>query len=330
MLRNRWQGPGWHYLALGLVAMAVGLTICIVIRGYRQKARVHKGKPLNTNPSHSADDSYRFGFPDQWAAFYKEHPKFVAGLETLAGTQKKVMKRIFVPKSLPEKLIFFSGSVVMEDFSELWLLAGNGCGVGALKILRGLYERTVTAAYLSKFPDQAQRFWNYKAVANRRLFNTAKDIYGSEQLKEVDFNQIETAYQEVVQDYQQTLCEPCKKSRVGFSWSKLSLPAMAKKAGYGLEHVYFHAYALPTQQAHSTVLAITSRVTMNSEGIFFGRDAESSFATLAASVGHVVLLRMLRVQDSFFSLGLSDEIAEREAECKDAWPGVETDYGKGL
>ena len=123
---------------------------------------------------------------------------------------------------------------------------------------------------------------------------------------------------------------PAKKFGQGFLGQNLVYRPWQKKAGCGLEKCYFHAYAIPTQHAHSTVLAITSRVEMNTEGIFFQRAAESTHAAMAASAGHVVLLKMLRVQDSFFSLGLADEIAEREAECKAAWPGVENDYGKGM
>jgi len=47
-------------------------------------------------------------------------------------------------------------------------------------------------------------------------------------------------------------------TRTMISWSKLGLPALAKKAGYGFEHCYYNGYAIPTQQAHSTVLAVTS------------------------------------------------------------------------
>ncbi len=138
-------------------------------------------------------------------------------------------------------------------------LRANGCGTGALKIFRGMHERTVTAPYISKFPEEAGRFWNYSAVANRRLLNQAKKLYGGKQLKQLMYvdslDEAEKAYLEVRHDYEEALCEPCKKVRTGLSWSKLGLPAMAKKAGYGLERCYWHAYAIPTQQAHSTVLA---------------------------------------------------------------------------
>ena len=57
-----------------------------------------------------------FGFPDEWAFFRKEHPQFVDALETLAVLQQKLMKRTFTPTSPAEELVFFSGSLVQEDF----------------------------------------------------------------------------------------------------------------------------------------------------------------------------------------------------------------------
>jgi hypothetical protein len=280
-------------------------------------------------------DSFIFGFSNEWTFFQKQHPKFVEALDSLADTGQKTIKRLFVPNTPAEELIFFSGVLVLEEFAELWVLAGNGCGVGALKILRGMYERTVTAAYISKFPEEASRFWIFGAIAYRRVLNNVREIYGLEQLKEIlgadHFDEAEKNYQEVRHDFEETLCRRCEIFRVAFSWSQFDLATMAKKAGYGLAQCYWGAYSIPTQQAHSTVLAITSRLKVEADGSrYFDRSAEYPSAALAASMGHVVLLKMLRIQDSFFSLGLAAEIAQREAECKDAWPGIECDFGMGM
>ena len=35
------------------------------------------------------------------------------------------------------------GRICVEEFNEILLLAGNGRGVGALKVLRGMFERAV-------------------------------------------------------------------------------------------------------------------------------------------------------------------------------------------
>jgi len=126
------------------------------------------------------------------------------------------------------------------------------------------------------------------------------------------------------------LCDRCNLTRDMISWSKLSLPAMAKKAGYGLEHCYFDGYSMPTQQTHSTVLAITSRLKFNAEGRFFDNSVQGVFAAKAIMTAHVVILKTLGVENAYFALGLNDEISQREAECKAVWPGIERECGKGL
>jgi hypothetical protein len=45
------------------------------------------------------------------------------------------------------------------------LLAGNGFGTGATKLMRAFYGRPVTLSYLATDTDQIQRFVDYK---NRR------------------------------------------------------------------------------------------------------------------------------------------------------------------
>lgn len=280
------------------------------------------------------EGSFVFGFPEEWVAFQQKHPKFVEALAPLAETAQHAIRRSFIPKSPADELVFFMGALVLEDFTELWLLAGNGCGTGALKILRGMYERTVTAAYVSKFPDEARRFWRFGAIAHRRVLNNAKLLYGSEQLKGLlsaaHLEEVEKNYLEARHDFEEIVCARCELFRIMFSWSKYDLSTMARKAGYGLEYCYFNAYSIPTQQAHSTVMAVSSHLKTQEDGKYFDRDVEHLHAPVAAMTGHVVLLKMLRVQNSYFSLGLESEIRQLEADCKTMWPGIEANFGKGM
>lgn len=236
----------------------------------------------------------------------------------------RVRVRTFTPRSPADEAVFFLSSLVFEDFTEVWVMAGNGLGTGALKILRGMYERAVTAAYISKSPDEAKRFWKYWPIPHRKVLNHAKELLGRDGVASVlgaDHEKtVEEEYQKVVGEFLETLCKPCCKTRPMFSWSTLSLPAMAKKAGYGLENCYYPAYAMPTQQAHSTVLAITSRLKQGPEGRFFDNSAQKKFGALAMMTAHVVILATLRMENDYFSLALDSEIEAREAERQSAWP----------
>lgn len=275
-----------------------------------------------------------FGFPDEWAKFHERFPAFLEAFDALAETMNKVRVRTFTPKSAADETVFFLASLVFEDFTEVWLMAGNGLGTGALKALRGMYERAVTAAYISQFPDEGKRFWKYWPIPHRKVLNHAKELHGLAFLESVlgpdHMKTVEDEYQKVKDDFQETLCKQCNLTRTTMSWSKLGLPAMAKKAGYGFEHCYYNGYAIPTQQAHSTVLAVTSRLKQQPDGRFFDNSVQEFYGGLAIMTAHVVMLKMLRVENSYFSLGLDSEISAREAECKAAWPGIETECGKGM
>jgi len=276
-----------------------------------------------------------FGFPDEWAKFQERFPAFLKAFDALAGTMNKVRIRAFTPRTHPADLtVFFLASLVSEDFAEVWVMAGNGLGTGALKVLRGMYERAVTAAYISQFADEAKRFWKYSSIPHRKLLNHAKELHGLAFLETVlgadHVKTVEREYQRVKDDFQETLCKRCNLTRTMMSWSKLGLPAMAKKAGYGFEHCYYNGYAIPTQQAHSTVLAVTARVKLQPDGPFFDNSVQKVYSALAIMTAHVVVLKMLRVENSHFALGLDSEIRLREAECKAAWPRIEDDCGKGM
>jgi len=281
------------------------------------------------------DGDYIFGFPDEWAKFQERFPGFLKAFDALTETMNKARVRTFTPQNHPvDQTVFFLCSLVFEDFTEVWIMAGNGLGTGALKVLRGMYERAVTAAYVSRFPDEAKRFWKYWPIPHRKLLNHARELHGlaflESALRPDHIKTVEDEYQQVKDEFQETLCPKCNLTRTMFSWSKLGLPAMATKAGHGLEHCYYNAYATPTQQAHSTVLALTSRVKQQPDGHFFDNSVQKVYAGLAIMTAHVIMLKVLRVENEHFSLGLESEIAQREAECKTAWPGIEDDCGKGM
>jgi hypothetical protein len=41
-----------------------------------------------------------------------------------------------------DKFVYFYGNLVAEDFMEIFLMAANGYGYGAMKLLRSMYEHT--------------------------------------------------------------------------------------------------------------------------------------------------------------------------------------------
>lgn len=74
-----------------------------------------------------------------------------------------------MPKNRLEDVSFSLSQTCREDFLEVTFLAVNGYANGAMKALRGLYERTVTLAYIGKKPEKAERFVRYAAIQDTEL-----------------------------------------------------------------------------------------------------------------------------------------------------------------
>ncbi len=79
-------------------------------------------------------------------------------------------------RSAADRVVRSLGWQVVEDFREISALSEMCLGVGAMKLLRGQYERVVTASYLSLHPEEAQDFLHYFFVQHRRLRNHAARI----------------------------------------------------------------------------------------------------------------------------------------------------------
>jgi hypothetical protein len=60
-----------------------------------------------------------------------------------------------------DKFVYFYGNLVAEDFMELFLMAVNGYGYGATRLLRSMYEHTVMLRYLHEHPDDLQAFFDF-------------------------------------------------------------------------------------------------------------------------------------------------------------------------
>ena len=91
------------------------------------------------------------------------------GLINLAFTRKQVMDHPI------DKFVYFYGNLVAEDFMELFLMAAHGYGYGAMKLLRSMYEHTITLKYLHDHPDELQAFVDFDRVQQHRLMKPIFD-----------------------------------------------------------------------------------------------------------------------------------------------------------
>ena len=61
----------------------------------------------------------------------------IRAIQNALATARKVFLRTVKSDKPSDRVGFFLGRICVEDFNEILLLAGNGSGIGALKVLRG-------------------------------------------------------------------------------------------------------------------------------------------------------------------------------------------------
>jgi hypothetical protein len=113
-----------------------------------------------------------FGLPAEWRDFERRHaPLLKDFLPPLMDAATRVVARTMESEHPHERLVFMLGRHVPEDFNEIFLLAANSYGIGALKLLRPMYERVVTMMYLIRNPEKAQNFFDWVLVEKQKTLN---------------------------------------------------------------------------------------------------------------------------------------------------------------
>jgi uncharacterized protein DUF5677 len=155
-------------------------------------------------------------------AFLDANPKRVKAIEGLYATAKNVFLRTVQSDKPADRVGFYLGRICVEDFSEIFVLAGNDHGVGALKILRGMYERAVTSAYILANPDQADDFLEYDKVHKHKAYMHAKKLgkYGP--------NLSDETIKRIEDDYEAVKSRFARGSSVRGSWTALAVVPWAE------------------------------------------------------------------------------------------------------
>lgn len=269
-----------------------------------------------------------FGNSDKWQSFEKSYPIFIEKTAPLFQTFGKVFTRK-VESSAPDadRVVFHLGMLCLEDFKEILLICANGYGIGGLKLLRGLYEKAVTADYLSAHPNEAGKFLDYFFVHMRKNLNHLRNIYGRDFLPKDEADYIEQGYERVKDKFQEPLCKNCGTTKPQMSWTKLDTASMAKAADSTLAGWYYDCYFLPTLEAHTTMPAILGRLKLEEEKGFsyFSNESQGAEVRKVLIRSHLIMLTILNRQNEHFKLQLDEELWERANDFDGAWPELKKD-----
>jgi Family of unknown function (DUF5677) len=252
---------------------------------------------------------FEFGQTIQSEAFFERNPRFFQAFGRLVALSNECFGRVFQAKNSAEDLYFNLGQTCRDEFLEVAFLATNGYGIGALKLLRGLYERAVVLAYVVKHPEKAQRFVNFAAIQEYKAIKVGLEIVPETELdvmmatKGTTVARAKELYEKYKPDFQITVCKRCQTKETAFSWD-IDLSSMVREVGESYKELYLGAYVLPNLHVHAS-LASTFPSRPSADEIATRNRDEAKFALLVAMR---LLLLVIQSQDCVFALGLGDSI----------------------
>jgi hypothetical protein len=243
-----------------------------------------------------------YGFPDECRKFEERHPLWNEMMGNLVRALDLSFKRVQVMQNLADKFVYFFGRVILEDFMEIALVSHHGYGVAASKLVRSMYEFTVTLHYLHEQPEEAETFLHYHLIQQNKLTSRLLETFGESILPAELVREIREKAAEVKEDFMIPICDhPGTKMRLNHTWNKLDFVAMAKKAGE-IGKLVVPGYYFPLRHAHPTFGGLTERLEIVEGTMSLKGDAQPEIVDRSLMTAHNCILDALQVQSEHFKI----------------------------
>lgn len=260
-----------------------------------------------------------FGFQEEWENFRIRNPRYEEILPRLNDLRSKVFDREFTSDDPLMRFAILYGRMCMEEYYEIMLMAGNGYGYGAQKILRGFWEKAVTLEHLIAHPEDFDDFMDFHHITDYKLFKSVQDILGPDTLPAKIIEENAAAYALVKERFMITGCKECGAKRLNHTWNKLDVVSMSKKTRM-LGQIVNQAYYIPMRHTHSTASSFVMRLERNTEALSFNPDAQRKESDSALRTAHLIVLEILDMQINYYKLDqFRDELAVCEEDFKTAF-----------
>jgi Family of unknown function (DUF5677) len=250
-----------------------------------------------------------YGFPDECHKFEQRHPLWNEIMGNLVRAMNLAFTRVEAMEGAADKLVYFFGRIVLEDFMEVTLVCYHGYGVAASKLVRSMYEYAVTLRYLHEHPSEAETFLAYHLVQQEKLVSRLVETFGENILSGEVVADARDKAAEVKEDFMVPVCDhPGAKMRLNYTWNKLDFVAMAKKAG-SLGKLIIPGYYMPLRHAHPTFGGLTERLEIVDGHMSLKGEAQPEIVDRSLMTAHNCMLDTLKVQSEHFKIdGLEDAI----------------------
>jgi hypothetical protein len=171
-----------------------------------------------------------FGFEEFWSKIYGKYKHYFDAINDLICLGNEIVEAAEKNASEPvANVICALTRATMSGACEAVLLCGNGCGTGAMKIVRGMYESRWMAEYLRRNPEEAKDYLEFSKVLLWRRLKWAEE-YKANSVPPEALEKAEADYKQVRGQFTDS------NGKVRHQWCKKSIGSIAKEIGREKEY----------------------------------------------------------------------------------------------
>lgn len=260
-----------------------------------------------------------FGYPDYWDKIHTQFAKQLAIIQELFTLCDESIREAEIQATEKIQMVVCSLTrATMAGASEAIILCGNGCGAGAMKIVRGMYESRWTAEYLRRNPNDVQDYLEFgKVIAwNRVRFSQEHSL---DQIPEKTMKQVEDAFGKIKGQFTR------RDGRVRQQWSKKSIREIARVVEH--EEEYELPYSLACSIHHANFEGLLTHFDLNNEEAMPSPPPSLAWVERALLAAHGNLYYAVDTLNKCCNLGFQQRIEGARQQYIDVWSsrGIKAD-----
>lgn len=256
------------------------------------------------------DEIVSFGFEDFWPQASKEYADV---FHTIARLLAVVNEALDAAEKKPRELLDISviALVRMTGFAmnDVMLLCGNGSGIGAMKIVRGMFETSTLAEYLRQNPNEVADYVDFGAVLAWRRLHTLKGEKRNSMTPE-QVKQLEDEYDSVKARF-------TTNGKVRYNWTTKKLWKMAQELGRS--ESYDLVYGLACSLHHANFEGLMGYHEMKDGKLEMTGPPSFAWTGAALVAAHENLWRALKTFNDGCKLGFDAQVESTSAEFNKLW-----------
>lgn len=278
-----------------VAAIIAGIVILLAYFWRHQKAK-------STMP----DEIVSFGFEDFWPQASKEYADVFPVITRLIAVVNEALDAAEKKRSgLLDLSVIALVRMTGFAMNDVLILCGNGSGIGAMKIVRGMFETSILAEYLRRNPNEVSDYVDFGAVlAWRRhtLMGEKRSNLTSEQVK-----QLEDEYDSVQSRF-------TTNGKVRYNWTTKKLWKMAEELGRS--ESYDLVYGLACSLHHANFEGLMGYHQIKDGKLEMTGPPSFAWTGAALVAAHENLLRALETLNDCCKLGFDARVETASEEFK--------------